>query len=62
MNWGTVGTVVGAIIAVVIAWFVVDLMLSAMWFMFRLGAVVIVGVIIYFVLRHLFRRRVRDED
>lgn len=62
MNWGTIWTVIGAIVAVVVAWFVVDLALSMMWFMFRVGAVLIVGVIIFFVLRHMFTRRERERD
>ncbi|MGO1412321.1 MULTISPECIES: hypothetical protein [unclassified Microbacterium] len=62
MNWGTVWTVIGAIIAVVIAWFVVNALLSVMWFAFKLIAVLIVGVIIFFVLRTLFSRRSRREN
>ncbi|WP_119698623.1 hypothetical protein [Microbacterium halotolerans] len=62
MNWGTVWTVIGAIIAVVIAWFVVNALLSVMWFAFKLIAVLIVGVIIFFVLRGMVSRGSRSEN
>lgn len=60
MNWGGVWTVIGAIAAIVIAWFVVNLALSVMWFAFKLVAVLIVGVIVFFLLRRAFSRRERD--
>ena len=60
MNWGSVWTVIGAIAAIVIAWFVVNLALSVMWFAFKLVAVLIVGVIVFFLLRRAFSRRERD--
>jgi len=60
MNGSTVWTVIGAIVAVVIAWFVVNLLLSVMWFAFKLAAVLIVGIVIFFLLRRMFARNKQD--
>jgi len=60
MNGSTVWTVIGAIVAVVIAWFVVNLLLSVMWFAFKLAAVLIVGIVIFFLLRRMFARSKQD--
>ena len=51
-----VGTILGVIAAVVIAWFVVDLALHFVYLVFRLVLVAIVAVVVYFVLRYLLRR------
>ena len=50
------GTIIGVIVAVVIAWFVVDVALHAVFFLFRLVLVAIVAVIVFFVLRMLLNR------
>jgi predicted lysophospholipase L1 biosynthesis ABC-type transport system permease subunit len=50
----TVWTVIGVIAAVVIAWFVVDLAFSLLWFIGKLAIVLVVAVIVFFVLRAVF--------
>ena len=53
----TLWTILGVIVAVVIAWFLVDLLFSLMWLVFRIGIVAIVAVGVFFALRMLFSRR-----
>jgi high-affinity Fe2+/Pb2+ permease len=50
------GTILGVIVAVVIAWFVVDLALHFVYLVFRLVLVAIVAVVVFFALRYLLRR------
>lgn len=57
MNKSTLWTVLGVIAAVVIAWWLVNVLFSVMWFIFKLGAVAIVAVIVFFVLRALVGSR-----
>lgn len=52
-----VWTIVGVIAAVIIAWFVVDFALQAIYLIFRLVLVAIVAVIVYFGLRFALRSR-----
>jgi hypothetical protein len=52
-----VWTIVGVIAAVLIAWFVVDFALHAIYLIFRLVLVAIVAVIVYLGLRFLLRSR-----
>jgi hypothetical protein len=47
----TIWIVLGVIASVVIAWFVVDLVFSVVWFIVKLAVVVVVAVIVFFVLR-----------
>jgi hypothetical protein len=47
----TVWIVLGVIASVVIAWFVVDLVFSVLWFIVKLGVVAVVAVVVFFVLR-----------
>ena len=56
MNKGTVWTIVGVIAAIVIAWFLVDILFSLLWFIGKLVVVAVVAVIVFFVLRMLFAR------
>jgi hypothetical protein len=53
----TVWTVIGVIVAVVIAWFLVDVLFSLLWFIGKLVIVAVVAVIVFFVLRSVFARR-----
>lgn len=62
MNWGGVWTVVGAILAIVVAWIVVSVMMSLVWLVFRIVLVLVVGAVIFFWLRHVFARRERDRQ
>ena len=56
MNKSTIWTIVGVIVAVVIAWFLVDIVFSLLWFIGKVVVVAIVAVIVFFVLRMLFAR------
>ena len=53
----TVWTVIGVIVAVVIAWFLVDVLFSLLWFIGKLVIVAVVAVVVFFVLRSVFGRR-----
>ncbi|MBY6061746.1 hypothetical protein [Microbacterium esteraromaticum] len=55
MNKNTVWTILGVIGAVVVAWWLVDVLFSVLWFVARLGLVAIVAVGVYFLLRAFFR-------
>ncbi|MDQ2661597.1 MAG: hypothetical protein M3Y52_06980 [Actinomycetota bacterium] len=52
----TVWTVIGVIVAVIIAWFLVDVLFSLLWFIGKLLIVAVVAVIVFFVLRALVGR------
>lgn len=56
MNKSTVWTVLGVILAIVIAWLLVDIVFSLLWFIGKLVVVAVVAVIVFFVLRSVFRR------
>ena len=51
----TAWTVIGVIVAVIVAWFLVDLLFSLLWFIGKLAIVAVVAVIVFFVLRALVR-------
>ena len=51
----TAWTVIGVIAAVIIAWFLVDVLFSLLWFIGKLAIVAVVAVIVFFVLRALVR-------
>lgn len=59
MNKGTIWTVLGVIVAVVIAWWVVSILFSVLWFVFKLAIVAVVAFIVFGVLRAAFRKRER---
>ena len=52
----TVWTIIGVIAAVVIAWFLVDVVFSVLWFIVKLVIVAVVAVVVYFVLRSMVGR------
>jgi uncharacterized protein YacL len=60
VNKGTIWTIIGVIAAVVIAWFLVNVLFSVLAFFFKLLVVAVVAVIVFFVLRMLFARS--DSD
>lgn len=60
MNKNSIWTILGIIIAVVIAWFLVDILFSVMWFIGKMLVVAVVAVVVYFVLRGLLARS--DSD
>jgi hypothetical protein len=60
VNKSTVWTVVGVIAAIAIAWFLVNILFSLLWFIGKIIIVGIVAVIVFVVLRALFSRG--DDD
>ena len=56
MNKSTVWTVVGVIAAIAIAWFLVNVVFSLLWFIGKIIIVGIVAVIVFIVLRAVFSR------
>ena len=57
----TVWTIIGVIVAVIIAWFLVDVVFSVLWFIVKLAIVAVVAIAVYFVLRSVVGRS-RDQD
>ncbi|MDR6904967.1 di/tricarboxylate transporter [Agromyces sp. 3263] len=51
----TVWTVIGVIVAVLVAWFLVDVVFSLLWFIAKLAIVAVVAVVVFFVLRAVVR-------
>jgi len=56
MRGGTIWTILGVIVAIVIAWFLVSALLSLIWFIAKLAIVLVVAVIVFFALRAVFSR------
>jgi len=56
VNKSSLWTWIGVIVAVVIAWFVIDVLFHLMWIVAKLVAVGVVAVIVYLVLHLLFSR------
>jgi hypothetical protein len=56
VNKSTVWTVVGVIAAIAIAWFLVNVVFSLLWFIGKIIIVGIVAVIVFVVLRAIFSR------
>ncbi len=57
MGKNGIWTVVGVIVAVVIAWIVVDALFSLIFFVGKLLIVAVVALVVYFALRSAFSRR-----
>lgn len=57
MKKGMIWTVLGVIVAIVIAWIAVDVVLKLVFFAAKLVVVAIVALIVFFVLRSFFARR-----
>lgn len=51
----TAWTVIGVIVAVIVAWFLVDVLFSLLWFIGKLAIVAVVAMVVFFVLRALVR-------
>lgn len=49
-------TILGVILAVVIAWWIVSALFSVLAFIFKLAIVAVVAVVVFFVLRGIFSR------
>ena len=61
MNKGAIWTVLGVLLAIVIAWVLVDVVFSVLWFIAKAVIVLIVAAVVFFVLRNLFFSR-SDSD
>jgi len=51
----TAWTVIGVIVAVIVAWFLVDVLFSLLWFIGKLAIVAAVAVVVFLVLRNTVR-------
>ncbi|WP_345751432.1 hypothetical protein [Microbacterium rhizophilus] len=60
MKTGSIWTILGVVIAVAIAWFLVEALFSIMWVIAKLGAVALVAVIVYVLLHRFLDRAGRD--
>jgi len=56
MRGGMIWTILGVIAAVVIAWFLVNALLTLVWLVAKLVIVLVVAVIVFFALRAVFSR------
>jgi len=56
MRGGTIWTILGVVVAIVIAWFLVNALLSLIWFIAKLAIVLVVAAIVFFALRAVFSR------
>lgn len=57
MTKNTVWTILGVVVAVVIAWFLVNVLFSLIAFAFKLLIVAVVALVVFLVLRGLFASR-----
>ena len=57
MNKSTVWTVLGVIAAILIAWFLVDVLFSLLWLIGKIVIVGVIAVIVFLVLRSVFSGR-----
>ncbi|MCJ1707773.1 hypothetical protein [Microbacterium sp. VKM Ac-2923] len=60
MRKSTLWTIVGVVVAVIIAWAIVNVLFSLIAFAFRVLAVAVVALIVFLVLRAVFARREVD--
>lgn len=56
VNKSTLWTVLGVVVAVVIAWVLVDVLLSLAWFLVKVALVAVVAIVVFFVLRSVLSR------
>ncbi|WP_165807961.1 MULTISPECIES: hypothetical protein [unclassified Microbacterium] len=49
-------TILGVILAVVIAWWLVSALFSVLWFIAKLAIVAVVAVVVFVVIRSVFSR------
>lgn len=56
MNKNSIWTVLGVILAVVIAWWIVSALFSVLWFIAKLAIVAVVAVVVFLVIRSVFSR------
>ncbi|MCK2023509.1 hypothetical protein KZC52_11285 [Microbacterium sp. kSW2-24] len=53
-------SILGVIVAIVIAWWIVSALFSILWFVAKLAIVLVVAVVVFLVLRGLFSSRSTD--
>jgi hypothetical protein len=53
VNKNTLWTVLAVIAAVIVAWWLVSILFSVLWFAVKVGLVIVVAAIVYFVIRAL---------
>jgi len=53
----TIGPLIGVVVAVVIAWWLVSVLFSLVWFVAKVIIVAVVAVLVYFALRGVFASR-----
>lgn len=56
MNKNTLWTIVGVVVAIFIAWVLVDVLLKAFFFIAKLGIVAVVALIVFLTLRVIFAK------
>ncbi|GAA1916496.1 hypothetical protein GCM10009775_06190 [Microbacterium aoyamense] len=56
MTKNSVWTILGVIVAIVIAWVLVNALFSLLWFIGKLVVVAVVAVLVFLALRGLFAR------
>lgn len=54
MNKNSLWTIIGVVLAVVIAWWIVSALFSILWFIAKLAIVAVVAVVVFLVLRGVF--------
>jgi len=60
MNKGTLWTIVGVILAIVIAWFIVNTLFSIIAFLVRVIIVGVVAILVFLALRGVFARSSKE--
>lgn len=48
-------TIVGVVLAVIVAWWIVSALFSILWFIAKLAIVAVVALVVYLVFRGIFR-------
>lgn len=56
MNKSNVWTIVGVVVAVIVAWTLVSILFSVLWFIAKLAVVAVVAVVVFLVLRGAFSK------
>lgn len=58
----SIGPLLGVVVAVVIAWWLVSVLFSVIWFIAKLLIVAVVAVLVYFALRGVFSGSTKSSD
>lgn len=57
MNKNSVWTIVGVVVAAVIAWFVISTVFSVLWAIAKLALVAVIAFVVYLALRGAFSKQ-----